>query len=129
MIFGASGMFLHTFKDFQEYRSCDPAAVRTSHQSHVSRWYTQHQWAMKSCSWKDENWWYSTTNRIDDHTCDNHSSSYTDLFCPNLSNNVRRLYNSRFSCFVNVTHSVISKFPRFKCTLTIVEEFHYICFT
>jgi hypothetical protein len=33
--------------------------LRTIHQPQASRWCTRHQWVMKSCSWKDENLWYS----------------------------------------------------------------------
>ena len=48
-------------------------------------------------------------------------------FHTKLSNNVRRLYNCRHSCFVNVMQSVSSKFTRFKCTLKIVAKFNYVC--
>ena len=59
--------------------------------------------------WKS--WWYSVTNRTDGHTYGNHSSSFTwdslsNLFRPNLSNSVRRLYNCRHSCFVNITYTL-----------------------
>ena len=33
------------------------------------------------------------------------------------------------SCFINVTHSVSSKFPRSMRKLLIVEEFRYVCIT
>jgi hypothetical protein len=84
-------------------------ALRTIHQPQASRWDTQHQWVMKSCCWKDENWWYSITKRIDGYTYGNQSSSFTrdsffNLLRPNLRNNVRRLYDCRYSCFVNVIH-------------------------
>ena len=51
----------------------------------------------------------------------NHSSLFTRdslsiLFSPNLNNKVRRLYICRYSWFVNVIHSVSSKFPGFQCT-------------
>jgi len=64
---------------------------------------------------------------IDDHTHGNHSSSFTwdslsNLFCPKLSNNVRWPYNGRHACFINIIHSISSKFPRFKCTFIIVKN-------
>lgn len=92
----------------------------------------QHQWVMKSCSWKDKNLWYSISNRTNDHSYGNHSSSFTwgslsYLFHPKLSNNFRRLYNCRYSGVINVIHSISRRFPRFKFMLIIVVKFHYFC--